>query len=101
MVSYTYRNLAPGGILGRPEFNANANMHSEPANEQIQATQASLDRLISELQMPHNRELVRFLVAWRGLEQELTKLKAKIQERVAEKPVNKLNQFLQQLKKKQ
>jgi len=39
-------------------------------------------------------------VAWQKLDQELAALQVKIHESMAAKPVNKVNEFLQQLKKK-
>jgi CII-binding regulator of phage lambda lysogenization HflD len=75
-------------------------LHSDPTKKQFQLTMDGLLRLITELERPQNRELMRFVVAWQKLEKELDKLQRKIQERMADEPVNKVNQFLQQLKNK-
>jgi hypothetical protein len=42
-----------------------------------------------------------FVTAWQKLQQELEKLQRKVQESLAERPADKVNQFLEQLKKKQ
>jgi len=76
-------------------------LHPDPAEKQFQSTIDGLHRLFDELARPENHELMRFVFAWQKLEQEIAKLQRKIEERTAEKPVNKLNQFLQQLRKKQ
>jgi flagellar hook-associated protein FlgK len=44
---------------------------------------------------------MRFVMAWQKLDKELDKLQRKIDERMTSAPVNKVNEFLQQLKKKQ
>jgi hypothetical protein len=81
-------------------LNNTVNLHTGPTEEKIQSTLDSLNRLITELERPQNRELMRFVVSWQKLEQELDKLQRKIQERMAERPTNKINEFLQRLKKK-
>ena len=81
-------------------LNKNLNLHPDPTKEQIESTLNGLNRLIDELARPENRELMRFVFSWQKLEQELDKLQRKIEERMVETPVNKLNQFLQQLKRK-
>ena len=81
-------------------LNKNLNVHSGPTKEQIQSAVDSLDRLISELDRPQNRELIRFAIAWQQMEKELTILEAKIKERIAQKAANPMDEFLKQLIKK-
>jgi hypothetical protein len=76
-------------------------LHPDPSNEQLESTLDGLHQLLSELERPQNRELIFFVRGWQELEKEIDKLQRKIQERMAEKPANKVNEFLQQLKKKQ
>jgi hypothetical protein len=76
-------------------------LHPDPTKEQFQSTMDSLHRLITELERPQNRELMAFVTAWQKLQQELEKLHRKVQESLAERPADKVNQFLEQLKKKQ
>jgi hypothetical protein len=81
-------------------LNKNLNVHLNPSEEQFQLTIDDLHRLIDELERPQNRELMRFVFAWQKLEQELDKLQRNIQERMAERPTNKLDEFLKKLIKK-
>ena len=82
-------------------LNNAVDVHAGPSDEEkIKSTLDSLNRLVDELELPKNRELVRFLVAWRGLEEDLARLEVRMRERVAEKPINKMNKFLKKLTKK-
>jgi hypothetical protein len=82
-------------------LNTHVELHPDPTKVQFESTMNGLHRLLTELERPQNRELMRFVIAWQKLEKELDKLQHQIQERMTEAPVNKVNQFLQQLKKKQ
>ena len=82
-------------------LNKNLSLHPDPTKEKVESTLKGLNRLIDELARPENRDLMRFVFSWQKLELELDKLQRTIEERMVETPVNKLNQFLQQLKKKQ
>jgi exonuclease VII small subunit len=82
-------------------LNRHVDLHSDPTKEQFESTMDDLHRLITELERPQNRELMRFVMAWQKLDKELDKLQRKIDERMTSAPVNKVNEFLQQLKKKQ
>jgi hypothetical protein len=81
-------------------LNNAVNLHPDPTKDQFQSTVDGLHRLLDELERPENRPLMRFVFAWQKLEQEIDKLQHKIQERMAERPISKVNTFLQQLKKK-
>jgi hypothetical protein len=81
-------------------MNKHVDLHPDPANEHFESTVDSLHRLLTELERPQNHELMRFVMAWKKLEKELDKLQLNIQQRVAEKPASKVNEFLQRLKKK-
>jgi hypothetical protein len=80
-------------------LNGAVDMHAGAAEEKIKTTLDGLNRLITELERPQNRELMRFVAAWERLNQELTALQIKINERLAEKP-DKLKEFLQKLRTK-
>jgi hypothetical protein len=85
-------------------LNKHVNLGAGPNEEELLSKLArlerSFERLFSELERPENIEIVRFAVEWEQLGLALKELQRKLHERLAEKPINKINQFLQQLKKK-
>jgi hypothetical protein len=80
-------------------LNKNLNMRSDPTREQFESTLDGLHRLITELERPQNRDLMRFVVGWQKLEKELDKLQCQIQARIANAPIDRVNEFLQKLKR--
>lgn len=81
-------------------LNNTINMHAGPTEEKIKSTLASLNRLFSELERPEYREFIRFAVQWEKLGRELKALQATIHERLAQRPVNPIDEFLKKLQKK-
>lgn len=84
----------------REVWNRTVDLHSDPTNAQFQSTLDGLHRLLTELERPENRELMRFVAGWQKLERELDRLQCQIQERMAEKPVDKVNELLKKLVRK-
>jgi hypothetical protein len=57
-------------------------------------------QLISELEDPKYRHLIRFAVAFQAFGRTITEFDKKIHERAAEKPISSVNELLQKLIKK-
>ncbi len=85
-------------------LNKNVDMHAEDIlaefRAQIQSNLDNLQRLVSELERPEYREFIRFAVAWQKLDHELSALRCKIRERLAEKPISPVDEFLKRLRRK-
>jgi hypothetical protein len=81
-------------------LNRHVDVHSDPTKEQFQSTMDGLHRLMTELERPENRELMRFVLAWQKLEKELDRLQCQIQERMANAPTDRVNELLKKLVKK-
>ena len=81
-------------------LNKRVNLGTGPTEEELLSKLARLERSFSELERPEYREFIRFAVAWEELGRELRELQRKLHERMAEKPINKVNELLKKLIKK-
>ena len=81
-------------------LNNTFDMRTGPTKEKILSDLASVERLLSKLESPQYRHLICFAVAWKELERALTELERKVDEIVADKPINPLDEFVKTLIKK-
>jgi len=83
--------------LRRALTNASDGSKTSASEEPYARLLSDLDALISELEKPHHRGLVRFAVSWFEFERQFRALKKAIDERVKEKQPDPLGELLEQL----
>jgi len=81
------------------KMRTNTEAVNKNANTNMLSVIEDLNQLISELEQPKYRALIRFAVAWQGLDRSLTQLERKLHERLAEKPISSVNELLRKLVK--
>ena len=75
------------------------NQRPAPTLEEIQSKLENLNRVFSVFETPEYREYIAFAIAWQNLERELAALRATVRECLTERPINRVNEFLQKLKR--
>ena len=81
-------------------LNRTLNMRRAPTLDEIQSKLENLNRVFSVFEAPEYREYIAFAIAWQDLEREIATLRVAVRECLAEKPTNKVNEFLQKLRTK-
>ena len=85
-------------------LNKHLNLRAGATEEELDALLKSkvdnLKRLFSKLEQPEFAEYIKFAIEWQKLEYELRALQCKLHERLAKKPINPIDEFLNKLRRK-
>jgi hypothetical protein len=84
-------------------LNKNLNVQKDPNQDElrahIQSNMDKLERAFAQLERPEFAEYIKFAVLWERVGHELSALRSTLRERIAQKQVNPINEFLKKLKK--
>ena len=79
------------------EMRTNTETLNKDASTNMLSALEDLKKLISELEHPKYRDLIRFAVAWQGFDTKLTALELAVSKKVTEKQISPIDEVLKKL----